>query len=118
MYMTDSGFEARYPEQKPVCFNYAAAREDMLACRAENFRLRKRLATFEEGMNPDVAERFSQKANGLIGKLDALLGGREKAVVTEISQFLHESGFEEAAEALEGRYSRRDGGAERCAELT
>jgi len=24
-------FEARYPEQKPVCFNYATARKDVLA---------------------------------------------------------------------------------------
>ena len=75
MFMTDSEFELKYPEQKPVCFNYAAAREDMLAYRAENLRLQKRLAAFEEGINPDVAARFSQVADGLLNKLDALLDG-------------------------------------------
>jgi hypothetical protein len=56
MYMTDSEYEARYPEQKPVCFNYTAARADVLVLRRENLRLEQRLAAFEEGLNPDVAE--------------------------------------------------------------
>ena len=75
MFMTDSEFELKYPEQKPVCFNYAVAREDILALRDETLRLEKRLAAFEEGLNPDVAERFSQVADGLLNKLDALLDG-------------------------------------------
>jgi hypothetical protein len=30
MYIADSDFEEKYPEQKPVCFNYTAARNDIL----------------------------------------------------------------------------------------
>jgi hypothetical protein len=73
MYLSDSVIESRYPEQKPICFNYAAARQDILAFREENTRLEKRLAAFEEGLSPDVAEQFSKKADSLLTSMNALL---------------------------------------------
>lgn len=111
MYMTDSEFIAKYPEQKPVCFNYMTARTDILALREENLRLRKRLAAFDEGLNPDTAKKFSAVADSLLEKLDALIGdtlenpGTKNVSVNEISQFLQNAGFEEASKALDCRYS-------------
>jgi len=49
--MTDSEFALRYPEHKPICFNYFTAREDVLALRGENHRLREE--------NSHLRERFA-----------------------------------------------------------
>ena len=64
---------AKYPEQKPVCLNYVDTRKDIIALTEEILRLQKRLACFEEGLNPDVAAEFAVRADEMLEKIDALL---------------------------------------------
>ena len=66
---------AKYPEERPVCLNYAAMRNDLIALCEDNSTLQKRLAAFEEGLNPDAADKFSEVADSLLAKMDALIGG-------------------------------------------
>ena len=44
----------RYPEQKPICFNYFTARSDVLTLLAEKEQLEKRLIELENKKVSDV----------------------------------------------------------------
>ena len=96
---------AKYPEEKPVCINYADMRGELLALAEENLRLEKRLAAFEEGVNPDVADKFSEAADNLLVKLDAVLDDLNKQVsVAEICLFLENADYTAASNAIKRRY--------------
>ncbi len=103
--MNKAAILEKYPEEKPICLNYSIIRRELLTLAQENLRLEKRLAAFEEGVNPDVAERFSVVAGSLNEKLAAILGGMNKRVpVAEICQFLQDADYTGASNALKRRY--------------
>ena len=103
--MNKAAILEKYPEGKPICLNYSIIRSELLTLAEENLRLEKRLAAFEEGVNPDVAERFSEVAGSLNEKLAAILDGMNKRVpVAEICQFLHDAGYTSASAELKHRY--------------
>jgi len=64
---------AKYPESKPVCLNYVEMRSELLALCLENERLQKRLTAFEEGLNPDAADKFCEVADSLLEKMDVII---------------------------------------------
>lgn len=73
----------RYPKEKPVCFNYATAVEDFIALSEENTYLRKRLAAYEEGLNPDAAAVFSEEADAILMRLDKLIASSQNINVSK-----------------------------------
>jgi hypothetical protein len=97
---------AKYPEDKPTCVNYAEMRNDLIGAHEEIDRLQKRLAYFEEGLNPDAALEFATRADALLKGMDNLLDKTQQRVdiINEISQFLNDSGFDEASEAIDCHY--------------
>jgi hypothetical protein len=52
-----SAILAKYPEKKPICLNYAEMRGELIALAEEKRRLEKKLAAFEEDVDPDVSEK-------------------------------------------------------------